>query len=975
MRKYERLECIHENTMPPRAHYIPYDSLEKAKVGDRTASSFFQLLNGTWEFRYYSRDIDCPEEILHWETIDVPSCWQNTGYEKPYYTNLAYPYPADPPYVPNDNPVGVYRKKVNISLEEAEYKYYLVFEGVASAFELFINDEYIGYSSVSHSTSEFQVYLHEGENEILVKVYKWSVSSYLEDQDFMRCNGIFRDVYLLKRPSGHIFDLDISFDSADIYVECADENGKRCSLSRGSFLNDNKIGKNYFVYDAEGRIADLSTPILWNAEQPYLYTIVIEAEGEYIPLKIGLRDQMISEKGELLINGVAVKLKGVNRHDSHPLNGYVFTEQEMREELLLMKKLNINCIRTSHYPPQPLFLDLCDELGFYVCDEADLETHGFAMRESGYAYDPDPVWPCRNPEWKDAFVDRAARLYERDKNHTCVIMFSLGNESNYGENFEAMSRYIRKRESDRTGISRMVHYENAYCNNPEVKDPDTVDLVSRMYTTPGEMIAYQAKTGDNRPLFWCEYCHAMGNGPGDLMDYWNVVEKYPNMLGGCIWEWADHVAPIKNNPDEDGTVKFGYGGDFGEETHDSNFCCDGLVFYDRKCKAGTYEAKYAYQPMRAEWKNGLLSVRNCNDFKNLSEYDFFWEVTADGIPVSNGTLFLEAKGHEVTQVPLEICIPESRYGVYLRISMREKDGYEAAFEQICLKKGHITYVPGEKNHCKEERGNAPQIIQMGEYAIIQNEKFCYRFNLHYGYLETMDGFLKSPLKLTAWRAPTDNERKIRWQWEEEKYDRCKSKIYEWKIQGNNIFIKASLAALAKSPVFRYEANYTFMEDGRIEVVLNGTFDSTRVFLPRLGFEFETEEKEFTYFGYGPYESYIDMHHGSWMGRFESSADKEYVPYIKPQEHGNHYNTKFLRLGDYYFESEQGFECNVSEYTGKELNAKSHYFELEKSRYTNVRIDYKVSGIGSASCGPQLLEQYQMRDSKVHFSFTIGKICS
>lgn len=937
MRKYEDLKRIHENTLVPRAHYIPYDSLEKALAGEKTASAYYRLLNGEWDFQYFKRDIDCPENIIKWDQVQVPSCWQSTGYEKPYYTNDDYPYPVDPPYVPDDNPLGVYRKLVTVTPEEAKLENYIVFEGVAPCFELYVNGSYVGYSSVSHSTSEFSVDLKAGENEILVKVYKWCVSSYLEDQDFLRYNGIFRDVYLLNRPAGHIVDINISFDAKGIYYD-----------------------GNYQVFDREGRPADLSNPILWNAEQPYLYTVIVEQAGEYIPVKVGLRDQKINEKGELLINGVSVKLKGVNHHDTHAYNGYVLTYEEMRSELLKMKELNINCIRTSHYPPQPVFLELCDELGFYVCDEADLETHGFQGRATGWLrYDPSDIWPARNPEWEGAFVDRAARLYERDKNHTCVVMFSLGNESNYGVNFAAMSRYIREREGLRTGIERMVHYENAYCNNSERQDPDTVDLVSRMYWTTINMLTYQEQTGDKRPVFLCEYSHAMGNGPGDVVDYWKTIEKYPFMIGGCIWEWADHVAPIEEG-------KLGYGGDFGEETHDGNFCCDGLVFYDRSFKAGSLEAKYAYQPMSASWKNGVLTVLNKNDFRNFSEYDFTWEVTADGQIDSEGSLCLEAKGHQEIAVPLALQIPESELGTYLRLSMKEKDGREVAFEQILLKEGTL-------EEAQNQKADGVTITEEGEYAVVSGEGFCYKFNLHYGYLEKLEDYLKTPMQLTIWKAPIDNERNIQHTWvNQEKYDRLHNKVYEYKVEGNSIYVKAALTTVSKCPFFRYEITYTFLPDGTVNVVLDGDFDQSRTWLPRLGFEFKVEEKDFSYFGYGPYESYIDMHHGSWMGLFESSAEQEYVPYIKPQEHGSHYHTKYLNLGKYRFVSAQGFSANVSEYTTRELTAKQHGFELVKDQFTNVRIDYKVSGMGSASCGPELLDQYKMKDKKVHFAFSIVK---
>ncbi len=931
MRKYENLKYIHENTLKPRAHYIPYDSLEKALEGDKTKSEFYTLINGEWDFAYFARDIDCPDEIKNWDKVKVPSCWQTTGYENPCYTNVNYPYPVDAPYVPDDNPVGVYRCFVDVDKAQADRENYIIFEGVAPCVELFINGEYVGFSTVSHSTSEFKINLHEGKNEVLAKVYKWCAASYLEDQDFFRNNGIFRDVYILSRNAGHLFDIEIGFDAKGIYYD----------------------GK-HTVYDAEKMPADLSEPILWNAEKPYLYTVVVEEAGEYIPFKIGLREQSVSENGELLINGVSVKLKGVNHHDTHPYDGYVMSYEYMRDEMLKMKELNINCIRTSHYPAQPAFMELCDELGFYVIDEADLETHGFCNRTTDWSYDTDGIWPCKNPMWREAFLDRAERLFERDKNHTSVIMWSLGNESHYGENFAAMSDFLKRREAEIKGVTRLIHYERIHHNATEEIDADTIDVVSRMYWTPEQIVGYHQRTGDKRPIFLCEYAHSMGNGPGDLADYWEFFENNDYMIGGCIWEWADHVAPDKSG-------KLGYGGDFDEEVHSGNFCCDGLVLCDRSFKAGSYEAKYAHQPMKTKWNNGVLTVFNKYDFTDFSGFDFVWTVTADVSEIKSGKLNLATKPHCSDTIELEISVPDCKYGAYLNVSM-QKDGYEIS---------HTQHKLADAKPIERGEGSV-KISQNGEYAVVSGDGFEYKFNTHYGYIEDLDGYLKAPIKLSVWRAPTDNERIIKRQWYDENYNKMHSKVYDVEIKENVITVKGGLASVSRQNFFNYTAIYTFFADGRIDVELKGDFDQKRTFLPRLGFEFATDEKNFKYFGYGPYESYIDMHHGSKMGMYESTAEAEYVDYIKPQEHGNHYNTKYLQLGGFEFVSEKGFECNVSEYTAYELERKMHNYEIEKNGLTNVRIDYKVSGIGSASCGPELVEAYQMNDKKVDFKFSIIK---
>lgn len=943
MRRYENPELIHENTLAPRSHYIPYDTLEKALAGDKSKSDIYILLNGDWDFAYFARDIDCPEHIDNWDTVHVPSCWQTTGYEKPYYTNQNYPYPVDAPYVPDDNPVGVYRKIIDITDAQAKNENYIVFEGVSSCVELFVNGKYVGFSTVSHCTSEFKISLKQGKNELVAKVYKWCLGSYLEDQDFFRMNGIFRDVYILSRPKGHLFDIEVGFDDKGIYYD-----------------------GNYAVYDADGKLTNLKNPVLWNAEKPYLYTAIVEHAGEYIPIKIGLRIQSVNDKGEFLINGVCVKLKGVNHHDTHPQNGYCQTYGELKQDLLKMKQLNINCVRMSHYPPQPVFMELCDELGFYVIDEADLETHGYTNRRCDWIYDKTDDWPCRNQMWEEAFIDRARRMYERDKNFTSVIMWSLGNESNYGENFDKMSQYLRRRQAQTNYPKRLVHYGTAWVAYTTYKrgdswkfetkhaDPDSVDVVSRMYWSKEQIEDYFSKIKDKRPFFHCEYSHSMGNGPGDVVDYWNLYESNPQYIGGCIWEWADHVAPMLDG-------NSGYGGDFGEETHDENFCVDGLVFADRSFKAGSWEAQYAHQPMKTEFDNQTLKIFNKYDFTDFSEMSLSYEIVADDKVIGAKEIDLSVRPHEFATV--EIKVPEytCRYGAYLNVYLKDNSGFEVAHTQHMLSDFVIE---------ESKSGETVSIITHGEYAKIIGEDFEYRFNIHYGYIERIGNYLKTPMKLSIWRAPTDNDRKVKNRWFDENYNKMHNKVYEVSVCKNKIIVKGALSSVSREPFLRYTTEYTFYADGTINVSLDGDFDDYRTFIPRLGFEFKTTAKEFEYFGYGPYESYIDMHHGSKMGMYRSDADNEYVDYIKPQEHGNHYNTKYLNLGDYIFESAQGFEFNVSNYSKEELETKMHNYELKKDEFTNVRIDYKVSGIGSGSCGPQLMEKYQMNDTKIKFNFTI-----
>lgn len=933
MRKYERLEYIHEHTLPPRSHYIPYDTPEKALAGEKEQSRFYHGLNGEWAFRFFERDADFTtlEAITDWETTPVPSCWQCMGYEHPNYANARYPIPVDPPYVPTDNPMGVYKTTFYADAALLALDAYILFEGVAPGFDLYVNGEYVGCSSVSHCCSEFKIALRPGENEIAVLVQKWRVSSYLEDQDMFRYNGIFRDVYILTRPQGHLHDLAVEADDRAVY----------CAYP-------------FTLYDAAGNAADLSAPILWNAEQPYLYTAVVQYGGEYIPVKVGLRRQEISAAGELLINGVPVKLKGVNHHDTHPRHGYVMTCEELKKDLLLMKELHINTIRTAHYPPAPEFLELCDELGFYVVDEADLETHGFCYRRGNCGADPHPIWPCNDAQWREAHLDRAARLYERDKNHVCVIMWSLGNESNYGPNFDAMAAYIRRRQEQAKGVRRAIHYENT-CNSPykpDGKDPYSVDVISRMYYGIDQLEEY-VRGDDSRPFFLCEYSHAMGNGPGDVADYWRMIYRHPRLIGGCIWEWADHVAL-----DEQGRAL--YGGDFQEPAHDGNFCCDGMVFHDRTLKAGSYEIKKVYQPLYTELDGTRLVVYNLFDFLSFDGFRFTWVVEADGTAVQRGAFTCNAKPHCSQAVALDMKAVSGALGVYLTVYMQDACGREIAFCQHKL---------SDCAALAEETAPA-RLEEAGDTVSITGAGFAYAFDMRHGCITQLDGLLAAPMQLSIWRAPTDNDRKVKLLWYDDRYDKMYNKVYESRVEGHTIVVRGGLSAISKMRFLTYTARYTFYQTGRVDVAFDAEFDDTAPYLPRLGFEFQTDSRAFAYFGYGPQEAYIDMHHGARMGWYESDADREYVDYVMPQEHGNHYNTKKLELGAFVFFCQQGFDLNVSAYTARELEQKAHNFELEQDAAVTVRIDYKNSGVGSGSCGPQLLEAYQMRDKDIRFRFSI-----
>lgn len=941
MRIYERFDKTSENRVKERAYYIPYDTLQKALEGKKENSAYYKLLNGRWNFAFFKRDIDVPEKIATWDSVIVPSCWQSLGYEKPGYTNYNYPHPVDAPYVPDDNPCGVYEREFTLDDMWLERKTYAVFEGVSSCLILYVNGEYVGFSQVSHMQAEFDItpFVKKGKNIITARVLKWCVGSYLEDQDFMRYNGIFRDVYLLSREEKHIEDVYIKADTKKIIVDA----------------------ENYEIYDGD-KIADLNNPVLWNAEKPHLYTVVVKGKTEFIPFKVGMRDIKVSEKGELLINGVPVILRGVNHHDTHPQKGWTMSESDLRKDLMLMKELNINTVRTSHYPPTPEFLNMCDELGFYVVDEADLETHGYVSRmgTQNYVYDvDDPIWPCVNPDFREMFLERMTRMVERDKNHPSIIMWSTGNESGHGENHIEMIKWTRGRDN-----SRLIHCEDATRKG----DDSNVDVHSRMYSSFPYMQKYAEDEGKTLPFFLCEFSHSMGNGPGDVSDYMEMFKKHPKFIGGCIWEWADHVAL------EDGVQK--YGGDFGELTDDGNFCCDGMVFADRSLKAGSLDIKYSYQQFDSEYKDGKITIFNEYDFTNLDEYDIKMELYVDDKVLDEKTVNLSIKPHAQALLDMPFTLPsECKYGTYLNITLLDKNGSERARKQhelpVSVKKASISQPIDEI------------YFDNGRFYI-NGENYSYIFNKHYGAFESIikDGEeqLSAMTKLSLWRAPTDNDRQVKKQWglvngdnlAGENMNILFSKVYSCEAEGNKITVIGALAGVARLPIFKYTAEYEFFKDGEIKVTLNGNVrESLESFLPRLGFEFTSPcpNDTFTYFGMGEGENYCDMHHHTRMGMYESSAENEYVNYVMPQEHGNHTRAKLLKMGSgLTFFTDGEFEFNVSQYTKEALTDAMHTDELYKNGFTNIRIDYKVSGIGSGSCGPQLLEKYQLNEKEVHFEF-------
>ena len=940
MRFYENPLKTSENREKPRAYYIPKGSAE------------FLSLNGVWNFAFFENS-DLATEPEKWDTIDVPSCWQLKGYEHPNYTNINYPFPCDMPYVPNVNPMGIYERTFEVNSTEKET--YIVFEGVATCAVLYINDQYVGYTQGSHLQAEFKVskYVVKGTNTIRVKVYKWCCSTYIEDQDMFRYNGIFRDVYMLSREKNHIKDIDIRTEENKRIVVKTDRKASVKLYDKEALIGEKNGTKCVF---------NVKKPHLWTAEDPYLYTVVIQRGDEIIEQRVGIRSIAVSEKYEILINGRPIKIKGINHHDTMIGAGYCMTEEEMRHDLELMRSLNMNTVRTSHYPPHPKFVEMCDEMGFYVVLECDNEAHGMLRRYPNVDYNYDVgenEWPCSHPDWIKEHEERMARTYERDKNHASIIMWSLGNEAGYHSCCnDPMIEYIRRRDGE-----RLVHFESACWRQEGI---DKTDVYSVMYPSISRVIDELTVKDRKKPIYFCEFSHAMGNGPGDVWQYVDLMYKYDNYVGGCIWEWADHVVLV------DGVQK--YGGDFpGELTHDGNFCCDGLVFADRSFKAGTYETKAAYAPFRFEYKAGRIKVTNHYDFTNLENHTFRYSVRVDEETIEEKTFKLKLAPKKSASVKIDSIPRKCKLGASIDLELFDPNG-----ESLGMLSQTIECRRVSEKKCSEPAS----MTNDGNFVYASGDRFSYRYNKQIGNFDSMivDGeeLLTEGIKLSSFRALTDNDKRMAelWakltEWKGENLDYTTTKVYRVSVNKNVITAECSLGGISRIPYFNYKLKTTVYADGTISFALSGEVREDTAFLPRLGFEFSLakENKEFTYFGMGPDENYCDMCHHVRQGMFSSSSDMEYVPYVRPQEHGNHMKTRMLNIENKLIFIGDNFEFNVSNYSIAQIHKAQHTDEFGESTATHVRIDYKVTGVGSSSCGPNIEPEYTLNDKKINFKFDI-----
>ena len=988
---FEDSGVMHLGTRPLHSYFIPASSLAAGKAaakGARNESERFQSLNGEWQFRfepnirlldraYWLEDAD----LEGFRPITVPSCWQVQGYDQQQYTNIRYPFPYDPPFVPYANPCGIYIRRFIYSKKEGQ-RCHLYCEGIDSCYYVWVNGHSVGYSQISYSTSSFDItqYLKDGENSICFLVAKWCVGSYFEDQDKFRMSGIFRDVYLLTRDKEHIVDFTVTTP-----IKPDKEQATVCVSTRfsGETLpvsyeltspTGEKIGGG--ICETGKFEIQVDQPKLWSAEKPSLYELTIICGDEYICHSVGIREISIDSDLAVCLNGKRITLNGMNRHDSDPITGACISYEQLERDLIMMKEHNINAIRTSHYPPQPVMLNMCDRMGFYVIDEACIETHGVTTL---YGKDADFGLLADDETYAEVIFDRVKHLVLRDKNHCSVIIWSMGNEAGYGRNFVRALEWTKERDP-----SRLTHYESSIHPFRDIDfDLKALDLYSRMYPSLEEIEEYMNSSPD-KPLVLCEYSHAMGNGPGDLEDYRDLIRKYPAFCGGFIWEWCDHALQCTG---EDGKAQFLYGGDSGEFPHDGCFCVDGMVYPDRRPHTGLLEYKQVIRPVRLvgfDPEKAVFTFENMRDFTDPAE-DLVLEYSV--LQEKNLLCKGRLSGRDISIPPhgkrhIQLSLPETN-GKFLRVNFAwYKDGSEVGSDQAILRYIPKTPAPAELNadaRFKIEEDLRQITVSNGNIKCSWSKET----GLPLSYINGIS-LLTQPMEFNIWRAPTDNDMYIRKEWSDAGYDRiiCRAKSLDCRIRGGCAEVRThiSIGAVYLQNIMELDCVWQFEVSGRLTLILEGKRCMAMPYLPRFGLRMfvPKEMDKVTYLGYGPYESYIDKHQASMLGYYESTAGEEFENYVRPQENSSHFGCSELSIhgGGYKvdFANDKEFSFSFSRYTQEELTEKRHAFELKECKDNVLCIDFAHSGIGSNSCGPALAKKYQTNGKYYKVVFQLDVSC-
>jgi beta-galactosidase len=1026
-------ECVSINRLPMRATIYPFPSAQIARSLDREKTPWFQMLNGPWQFKAVDRpesvaliDVAADCDRSRWASIEVPGNWTLQGYGAPHYTNVQMPFSDEPPFVPEDNLTGIYAKEFSVPSDWEGRRMVIHFGGAESVLYLYVNGHAIGLSKDSRLPSEFDIsrFVTCGQKNLVVAVVvKWSDASFIEDQDQWWMGGLHREVYVYTTAPVHIADLFVVGNLENNYFD-----GRLQIQAKIGFPRQPEEGWQVEaqLYDPKGkaifkkplrstvRAGDPSNwprlqaefdepvknPLLWSAELPHLYTIVLILKNptgksiECTASRIGFRSVEVKDR-LLLVNGKRVLIKGVNRHDHHDTKGKALDRETLRLDAVTMKRLNFNAVRASHYPNDPYWLDLCDELGLYLIDEADLESHAYYSQVG------------RDRRYASAFLERAVRMVERDKNHPSVILWSLGNETRYSPNHDAMAGWIRGYDP-----SRPLHFEPGICVKFVEKQPTekiydmgyrVTDIVCPMYPPIDSIIEWAADKlhpDRTRPLIMCEYSHAMGNSNGSLADYWDAFEKYPGLQGGFIWEWIDHGLKQKT---KEGQEYWAYGGDFGDEPNDLNFVCDGLVWPDRIPHPGTYEFKYLAQPIKVigfNARTGVLEIRNKQDFATLAWIRGEWELKVSGKKLANGKL------------PALVTPPQKEEKIFLKMPAIPVEAGQKAFLNLRFyaatatawcRSGHEVgwdQVPIPAKTAKRAKLKAathafqPLTLEESDGIFtVKNDDFSLAASRANG-LESWrwqeQDFLISGPRLQIWRGPTDNDGIKGWtdetwrplnKWRVQGLDKLAVKTVSAKARRNNdgsiTFLFEHLGACAASDrAIRHQHSYTISPDGRIQVDNIFAVDKAIPDLPRLGVALTLKPgfEKLRWFGRGPFENYSDRKRAALLDLYESTVTDQYVPYIMPQEHGNHTDVRWLSLGCegamLFVEAAGPMEFSASHYTAHDLDSANHTYDLHPRAEVILSLDYRQRGLGTESCGPGTLEQYKIKPGRYSWSYTL-----
>jgi len=1009
--EWENEQIFALNREPGHATLIPYNNRDKALNCDRSASENYYSLNGSWKFKWIRNPAQESGEfyksdhaVKNWDNIKVPGCWQLQGFGTPIYTNVQYPFrPVDPPLIPDDyNPVGFYRRSFSAPDNWQKRQVFIHFDGVRSAFYLWINGKQVGYSEGSSTPAEFNItpFLRAGENNIALKVFRWSDGSYLEDQDAWRLSGIYRDVYLYSTPPVHVKDFFVKTEFGQNY--------KNAVLNLNATIDNfsDRTISDYVVkvslYDPDGKQVfeplkksfsipankkieinfdkTIKAPKKWSAETPALYTILLSVYDnrnqniEMESARIGFRDVKI-ENGQLLVNGKAITIKGVNRHEHDPDKGRTVDEELMVKDIKLMKQFNINAVRTSHYPNHPRWYELCDEYGLYVFDEANLETH--------------EIWSqlANDPDWEQSFVDRAKRMVKRDKNHPSVIVWSLGNEAGYGPNHEAMAAWIRKYDP-----SRPIHYE---ATDPGYSsEPSHFDIIANMYPSVEKMITLTENNPD-RPVIICEYAHAMGNSVGNLKDYWDAIEDYPRLQGAFIWDWVDQGL---RHTDSEGEEFFAYGGDFGEKITDGNFCINGLVFPDRRIQPELHEVKKIQQYVKIEGidlTSGKVKLTNRYDFINLDFSELHWNVLINGENVQSGIytdLDIAPYSDKIISLPLKEQKLEAGQECWLNISLCLKKtspwadkGHEIAWEQF-----NLPFEAPDKKEIKLKDIPKLAMSETDRILKIQNKDLLLEFDKISGKLITYrvngnDLLLEGPLP-NLWRAPVDNDeggdkKSFAYRWRQAGIDRLSHKLKDFsaeQILPQLVQIRIDLELHGTKDKADYQGVYKILGNG--EIILENRFIIDPQFppLPKIGLYMKLPESynQFSWYGRGPHESYWDRKEGARIGIYQGSVRDQYVPYLMPQENGNKSDVRWATLKSandkgIFIDGDIPLNISVHQYSIKNLTEAKHTYEVDQNGPVILNIDYQLMGLGGDdSWNPRTHEEYLLYPGTYEYTIRI-----